>query len=69
MENVIVIIIVVLAAAYLGRTYYKKYKKGSQCSCGCAACPTDTSSCDLPEAQGKSIGDLRKNQVIQPPEQ
>jgi len=62
MENIIVIIIVGLAAAYIGRSYYKKYKKGNQCSGGCAACPADTSSCDLPEESGKQIGDLRKRE-------
>jgi uncharacterized protein (UPF0333 family) len=63
MENIIVVIIVVLAAVYIGRSYYKKYKKGNQCSCGCAACPADTSSCDFPEERSKQISDLQeKNQ-------
>ena len=51
MENIIVIIIVGLAAFYLGRSYYKKYKKKDKCSCGCTSCPTDASSCDLPQAK------------------
>ena len=63
MENIIVFIIVGLAAVYLVRSYYKKYKKGNQCSCGCTACPVDSSSCDLPEERGKQIGDLRKREV------
>jgi hypothetical protein len=60
MQNLIVIIIVGLAVVYIGRSYYKKYKKGNQCSCGCEGCAADTSSCDLPEASGKQISDLRK---------
>ena len=49
MENLIVIIIVGVAAGLLGRSYYKKFKKGNQCSCGCTSCSTDTSSCEFPE--------------------
>lgn len=59
-ENILVVVIVALAAGLLGRNYYKKYKKGNACSCGCSDCAADTSACDLTEAQGKSIGDLRK---------
>jgi len=53
MENIIVIIIVGLAAFFLGRSYYKKYKKKGQCSCGCTSCPVDESACDLPQAKKK----------------
>lgn len=45
MENIIVILIVGLAATYIGRLYYKKYKKSNPGSCGCSACPTDATSC------------------------
>jgi hypothetical protein len=50
METIIVIIIVALAAAFLGRSYYKKYKSGrNQGSCGCTSCPADASCCELQE--------------------
>jgi hypothetical protein len=53
MENLLVILIVGLAAFFIGRRYYRKYTQKNQCSCGCTSCPMDTSSCDLPEANGK----------------
>jgi hypothetical protein len=53
MENILVILIVGLAAFFIGRSYYKKYKKSDQCSCGCSSCPADTAACDLPEADKK----------------
>ena len=55
MENLIVIIIVAVAAGLLGRSYYKKYKKGNQCSGGCSSCSTDTSSCEFPEEREKQV--------------
>ncbi|MBW2438934.1 MAG: FeoB-associated Cys-rich membrane protein [Deltaproteobacteria bacterium] len=51
MENILVVIIVGLAAFFLGRSYYRKYKKKDACGCGCTACPTDASACDLPQAK------------------
>ena len=54
-ENIVVIIIVVLAAGLLGRNYYKKYKKGNQCSSGCNCCSADTSSCEFPEERDKQV--------------
>jgi hypothetical protein len=50
MENIIVILIVGLAAFFLGRSFYRKFRKKDQCSCGCTSCPTDASACDLPQA-------------------
>jgi hypothetical protein len=60
MENLIVIIIVALAAGLLGRSYYKKYKKDNQCSGGCCSCSTDTSSCEFPEERDTQLIDIRK---------
>jgi hypothetical protein len=52
METFIVIIIVGLAAFFIGRRFYQNYiKKNQSCSCGCASCPTDASTCELPEAR------------------
>jgi hypothetical protein len=53
MENILVIIIVGLAVFFLGRSYYRKYKKKDACGCGCTDCPTDTSACELPQAQNE----------------
>jgi hypothetical protein len=60
MENIIVIIIVALAAAFLGRSYYKKYKKGNQGSCGCSSCPSGSSCCQLTEDKAKQICEINK---------
>jgi hypothetical protein len=53
MENIFVILIVGLAAFFIVRSYYKKFKTKDKCSCGCTSCPTDASACDLPEANKK----------------
>jgi hypothetical protein len=60
MENIAVILIVAVAAGLLGRSYYKKYKKGNQCSGGCSSCSTDTSSCEFPEERDTQLNDIRK---------
>jgi hypothetical protein len=60
MENIAVILIVAVAAGLLGRSYYKKYKKGNQCSGGCSSCSTDTSVCEIPEERDTQISDIRK---------
>ena len=52
MENIIVILIVAVAAGFIGRSFYQKFfKKADSCGCGCSACDTDVISCDLPEAK------------------
>jgi hypothetical protein len=61
MENIVVLLIVALAAGLLGRSYYKKYKKGNQCSCGCTSCPTDTDSCEFPEERKKQLGRIQES--------
>ncbi|CAB1063042.1 hypothetical protein D1BOALGB6SA_7825 [Olavius sp. associated proteobacterium Delta 1] len=61
MENIIVIIIVGVAAGLLGRSYYKKYKKGNQGSCGCSSCPTDAACCELPGEKEKQLSEIRKS--------
>ena len=55
MENIAVILIVAVAAGLLGRSYYKKYKKGNQCGGGCSSCSTDTSACEFPDERDKQI--------------
>jgi hypothetical protein len=52
METIIVILIVGLAAVFICRNFYKKFnKKSNSRSCGCSSCPTDVSTCELPEAK------------------
>jgi hypothetical protein len=55
MENILVVLIVGLAAGLLGRGYYKKYKSGNPCRCGCTSCPVDDASCEFPEERQKQI--------------
>ena len=38
MENLIVALIVGIAAFYTGRTFYRSFKGKSTCGCGCAEC-------------------------------
>jgi len=39
METLIVIFIVILAAAYVGYTFYRQYKGKGGCSSGCSCTP------------------------------
>jgi len=47
MQTLIVIVIVAMAAIYLGRRFYRSIKtaQASTCSCGCSEC-TEIASCD-----------------------
>ncbi|MFZ7113154.1 MAG: FeoB-associated Cys-rich membrane protein [Desulfatiglandales bacterium] len=38
MEDLLVIVIVLLAGAYIAGTYYRKWKKKKACGCACAGC-------------------------------
>ncbi len=43
MENVIVVVIVVLAVAYLFRTFFRSSRSDApSCGCGCASCGSET---------------------------
>jgi len=50
MELFIVIVIIGLAAAYIIKTFYNKYKIGSAggSSCGCTSCDLDGATCGQP---------------------
>lgn len=48
MENLIVILIVGFTAFYLGRTFYKNFKKGGGCGCGCSASCNTGAACSEP---------------------
>ena len=61
MENIIVIAIVGLAAGLLGRSYYKKYRKGNSCNCGSTDCPTESSACENPEARNQQVSEIRNS--------
>ena len=41
MYNLLVILIVVVAIAYIIRTFYKRLKKKEVGCCGCSSCDTD----------------------------
>ena len=57
MENIIVILIVGVAAGFIGRNFYRKFNKKDQCDCGCSSCTTDVSSCEsLEERQRCELG-------------
>ncbi len=61
MENIIVILIVGIAAVFIGRNFYQKFnKKNNSGGCGCSSCPTDVSSCELPEAKEQILKDSQK---------
>ncbi len=49
MEMLIVVLIVVVSAAYVGRVFYKGFTQKDACSCGCTCC-SDSDSCSEPAA-------------------
>ena len=47
MENIFVLLIIVAAAAYVFKTFYKGSRKGASCTCGCDACDTASDCTDI----------------------
>ena len=47
METLIVILIVIAAAVYVGRIFYKGFKQKDGCACGCTCCSV-SDSCSQP---------------------
>jgi len=48
MDNLLVILIVIVAIAYIIKTFFKKLKQEDSC-CGCSSCNTDSTSCEPTE--------------------
>jgi hypothetical protein len=46
MQTLIVILIVVIAAAFLIRNFLKKFRQKEACGCGCSSCPADPATCE-----------------------
>jgi len=51
MYNLLVILIVVVAIAYIIRTFYKRLKKKEVGCCGCSSCDTDPLAVGTPVTQ------------------
>jgi flagellar basal body-associated protein FliL len=49
MELLIVVLIVLAAAVYVGRVFYKGFKQKDGCACGCTCCSI-SDSCSEPPA-------------------
>ncbi|MGD8702145.1 MAG: FeoB-associated Cys-rich membrane protein [Desulfosarcina sp.] len=49
MQTIIVIIIVAIAAVYVGRIFLRGFKQEENGACGCTACPS-SDSCTQPSA-------------------
>lgn len=47
MENIMVLLIVVVAAAYVFKTFYKGSREGASCNCGCDTCDTASDCTDI----------------------
>lgn len=47
MENIIIVIIIAVAAIYVGKKFYKTYKAAESggCGCTCESCGTDREKC------------------------
>jgi len=46
MYNLLAIFIVIVAIAYIIRTFYKRLKKQEVGCCGCSSCNTDSTYCE-----------------------
>jgi flagellar basal body-associated protein FliL len=49
METLLVVLIVVAAAVYVGRIFYRGFKSKDGCACGCTCCGI-ADSCSQPAA-------------------
>lgn len=47
METVVVILIIAVAAVYVGWVFYKGFRQKDGCACGCTCCSI-SDSCSLP---------------------
>jgi len=57
MEMLIVIIVVSLAAVYVGRTFYRQFSGKDGCSSGCAGCSVEMkNNCTSPH---QAMNDLK----------
>lgn len=53
MEHAIVVVIIVLAAGYVARSFLKKGKISNSCGgCGCSGCDTLDTCSDISEGSG-----------------
>ncbi len=50
MQTLIVIVIIAIAAGYVGRVFYLGFKQKESCTCGCNCCSI-SDTCQLPPAQ------------------
>jgi hypothetical protein len=55
MQTLIVILIVAVAAAFLTRSFLKKFKRQDSCGCGCSSCPVDPASCEENPQDSKGV--------------
>jgi hypothetical protein len=51
MQTLIVILIVAIAALYVGRVFYRRMVQQKRCACGCSGCDI-TDACSPPPADG-----------------
>jgi hypothetical protein len=51
METLIVFLIVAVAAAYVGRIFYRGFKQKNSCGCACTCCTLSDSCMEPAEAE------------------
>jgi len=54
MENLLTFLIVGTAAVYVVRSFYRSFKKGGNCACGCSSCDSKA-ACEKPSEKGSSV--------------
>jgi hypothetical protein len=58
MENLIVILIVVLAGVYISRTFFKRLRKREADVCGCSSCEMNAGCSELEKETHVSVDDI-----------
>jgi hypothetical protein len=53
MQTALVILIVAVAAIYVGRVFYKGFKQKQNCACGCSCCGIADTCSALPEGHSR----------------
>jgi len=61
MDNLLVILIVIVAIAYIIRTFFKRLKNQEDSCCGCSACNTDSIYCG---PKGNSLHASKKEDIV-----
>ena len=64
MDTILVILIVGLAACYVGRRFYNSIRRGSECGCGCSGCTLQSHDPEMMQCHGPETTACRSGQTF-----